>query len=356
MNANYEATDEDLIQFRDDFINYNDELRRPYFKNKDKKVFKVDMFNFNSTNDAVLNNVLMNSDQDRINKIPSINRREFIMLEQCLSCGLMTLDKAYIKTPFESYGYDYSKFYFNIMHKIRIPESPAVFYVMEELDYEKLDFGFYRVRVNCTNANFGKVFNFNKTHHYSHNTLKLLYKYRVMYDITFKLLPADDDYNYNMVHYEKTVELKTLMKGWFNTMSTLLNQCSKGNWLVKNLIAQAWGTLSKYKKLYATKQDSSEYDWEHLKEINATEKYDFYAHSYDNGIYTMIESKKAFAHGGLARIKSFLTEYSRGYVFNMLSSNDLAKDVVRVHTDGICIKRPVAVEALKLGNHRIPDS
>lgn len=43
MNDKYEATDEDLIQFRDDFINYNDELRRPYFKNKDKKVFKVDI-------------------------------------------------------------------------------------------------------------------------------------------------------------------------------------------------------------------------------------------------------------------------------------------------------------------------
>jgi hypothetical protein len=213
MNSNYEATDDNLIQFRDDFILFNKEMKKPFFKNKDKTVFKVDMLNYNSTNDAILNNVLMNSDQDRINKIPGIDLREFILLENCLSCGLMTLDKTYIKTPFQSYGYDFLKFYYNIMRKIRIPDSAPIFYVMEELDYEKLEFGFYRVRVNCINSDFGKVFNFNKTNHYSHNTLKLLHKFRVKYDITFTLLPTDSEYNYNMVHYDKTVELKTLMKG-----------------------------------------------------------------------------------------------------------------------------------------------
>lgn len=292
MNDKYEATDDDLIQFRDDFLGFNEELRKPFFKNKEKKVFKIDMLNFNSTNDAVLNNVLMNSDQDRINQIPGIDRREFIMLENCLSCGLMALDKAYIKTPFDSYGYDYSKFYYYMMKKIRIPESAPVFYVMgdEELDYSKLDFGFYRVRVNCINKDFGKVFNFNKTNHYSHNTLKTLYKFREKYDITFTLLPPDSEYNYNMVHYEKTVELKTLMKGWFNVMDTLLKQCSKSNWHVETLISQARGTLSKYSKHYVTKEESSEYDWDHLKDINYTDKYEYYVHSYENGIYTMIHT------------------------------------------------------------------
>lgn len=136
MNDKYEATDDDIIQFREDFLRFNEELKKPYFKNKDKTVFKVDMLNYNSTNDAVLNNVLMNSDQERINKIPGIDRREFMMLENCLSCGLM--------------------------------------------------------------------------------------------------------YNYNMVHYEKTVELKTLMRGYFNVMDTLLKQCSKSNWLVKSLMSQSW--------------------------------------------------------------------------------------------------------------------
>lgn len=356
MNDKYEATDDDLMQFRDDFLAYNEELKKPFFKNKDKTVFKVDILNFNSTNDAVLNNLLMNSNQDRINLIPGIKRSEFVMLENVLSCGLMTLDKTYLEKPFESYGYDFSKYYYNMMRKIRIPESAPVYYVMEELDYEKLDFGFYRVKVHCTNADFGKVFNFNKNHHYSHNILKLLYKHREKYDISFTLLAPDADYFYNMVHYEKTVELKTLLAGWFKIMDTLLKTCSKSNWLVKTLISQAWGTLCKYAKVYVTSENSKNYDWEHLKDINATEKYDYYVHSYENGVFKMIKGSRAFAHEGLARIKPFLTEFARGFVFNMLSEHDLARDVVRIHTDGICFKRPVDFKALKLDYFPIPEA
>jgi len=355
MNSNYEETDDNLIQFRDDFKIYNDELKKPFFKTKDKKVFKIDMLNYNSTNDAVLNNVLMNSNQERINNIPGINIREFTMLEQSSSCGLMTLDKAYLEAPFESYGYDFSKYYYYMMRKIRIPECAPTYYVMEELDYEKLDFGFYRVRVNCTNKDFGKVFNFNRSHHYTHNTLKLLYKFREKYDITFTLLPPDDKYDYNMVHYEKTVGLKTLLSGWFKVIDTLLKQCSKKNWLVKTLTSQPWGTLSKYRKIYVKKEDVSTYDWDYLKDIDNTDKYAYYCHSYENGIYTLIEAKKAFTYGGIARMKNFLTEFARGFMFNMLSEQNIAKKVVRIHTDGICFNSPIDFPAMKLNYYPIPE-
>lgn len=114
MNASYEATDDELIRFRDDFLVYNEELKKPFFRNG-KTVFKIDLLNYNSTNDAVLSCVLMNSDQARISKIPGVDRREFIMLENSLSCGLMTLDKSYLEVPFESYGYDFSKYYYQMM-------------------------------------------------------------------------------------------------------------------------------------------------------------------------------------------------------------------------------------------------
>jgi len=69
----------------------------------------------------------------------------------------------------------------------------------------------------------------------------------------------------------------------------------------------------------------------------------------------MIEAKRAYTHGGLARIKPFLTEFARGYIFNMLSTNNLAKDVCRIHTDGICMKRPIDFKALKLDYYPIPE-
>ncbi len=359
MNDKYEATDDDLFTFRDDFINYNNELKKPYFKNKENKVFKVDMFNFKSTSDAILNTVLMNSDQNRINSIPDIDCREFTLIENMSSCGLMTFDQAYAEIPFEGYGYDYSKYYFYMMKKIRIPTSAPVYYVIgeDDLNFEKLDFGFYRVRVNCTNKSFLKVFRFNKTNHYSHNTLKLLYKFKDKYNITFELQPADKKrYNYNMVHYEETVELKTLMKEWFKLIETLLATCSGSNWLVKTLISQAWGTLSKYKKHYVNKDDANAYDWGHLRKINTTEKYEYYNHTFEDGKYQMIQAKKAYAYGGIARIKPILSEFASGYIFNMLSTNDLAKDLVRCHTDGIVFNRPVNFKALKLDLTPIPEA
>ena len=356
MNDKYEATDDELIRFRDDFSKFNDELKKPFFKNKDKTVFKIDMLNYNSTNDAVLNCVLTNSDQVRIKQIAAINRKEFIMLEQCLSCGLMTFDKSYQEKPFQSYGYDFSKYYFNLLRKIRIPESAPVFYVIDELDYEKLDFGFYRVRVNCSNKDFMKVFNYNRLNHYSHNTLKLLYKHREKYDITFSLLPPDKEFNYNMVHYEKTVELKTLLSGWFSVLDKLQKTCSKSNWLLKSLMSQAWGTLSKYSKISVSLDDINGYDYEYLENINYTDKYKYYCHKYENDTFTLIDASKGYSYNGLARIKHFLTEYSRGFVFNMLSEHNLAKDVVRIHTDGICMNKPVNFPALKLNYYPIPEA
>jgi hypothetical protein len=120
-------------------------------------------------------------------------------------------------------------------------------------------------------------------------------------------------------------------------------------------MSQAWGTLSRYRKFSVSKEDAREYDWEHLSEINFTEKYKYYAHTYDNGTFSMIEANNAYTHGGLARIKHFLTEYSRGYVFNMLSTHKLAKDVVRIHTDGICFKKPIDFPALKLDYYPVPE-
>ena len=79
MNDKYEALDKELIRFRDEFLGFNDDLRKPFFKNKDKKTFKVNILNYRSTNHAVLNNLQMNSDQERINKIPNIHKREFMI-------------------------------------------------------------------------------------------------------------------------------------------------------------------------------------------------------------------------------------------------------------------------------------
>ncbi|RZK26950.1 MAG: hypothetical protein EOO43_01215 [Flavobacterium sp.] len=62
----------------------------------------------------------------------------------------------------------------------------------------------------------------------------------------------------------------------------------------------------------------------------------------------MIPSKKPFSRGGLARLKIFLPEFCRGFIFNMLSENDLEGSVMRVQTDGICFSNAIDFKSLGL--------
>ncbi len=345
MNERYEATDSDLFRFRDDLQKYNNEIKQHFFKRKDKTVFKIDVFNYNTTNSAVVNTVLLNSDQKKINAIPHVDFRELVMLENCLSCGLMSVDKDQIEKPLDVYSYDYPKFYLQTMRQIRIPSSAPQYYEIDQINFDKIDVGYYRVKINCSNKLFWNVFKFNPKHHYNHNTLKTLYKYRERYGITFELLPPDKDYNYNMVWYELTVELKVILKDWFAIIDKLLKECSKSNWLLKTYISQAWGNLSKYKKHYVHSDESAEYDWDHLSNIS-NNRYDYYSNSFENDTYTMISADDPFTYGGLGRLKPFLTEYSRNYVFNMISEHNLEKYVVRIQTDSVSFTKPVDFAAL----------
>lgn len=354
MNSNYEATDEDLFKFRDDLHEHNDEIKQIFFKNKAKTVFKVDVFNFNTINDAIYNNIIINSDQQIINAIPDVNFREFFMFENCLSCGLISVDKNILEKPIQSYGYDFSKYYYYMMKKIRIPRSKPEFYVIDNLDFNDLDFGYYRVKIICSNKTFWNVFQFNDKHHYSHNTLKTLYKFKDRYNIEFKLLPPDECYDYNMVWYEHTVELKVLFREWFKVMDKLLKECSKDNWLLKCYISMAWGTLCKYNKTYVNKEECDTYDFDHLNKITS-KQYKYYSYKYSNDVYTLIDSNKPFTHGGLGRIKPFLTEYSRNFIFNMVSEHNLESHVIRIQTDGIAFNKPIDFPSLKLAYFPIPE-
>ena len=62
----------------------------------------------------------------------------------------------------------------------------------------------------------------------------------------------------------------------------------------------------------------------------------------------MISANNPFAHGGLGRIKPFLTEYSRNYMFNMISEHNLEQYVIRIQTDSVSFTKPIDFEALGL--------
>lgn len=138
MNDKYDATDEDLYKFRDDTIAFNEDIKKLFFRNKDKVIFKVDVFHYHTFRDCVYNTIMINSNQHVINSIPGPTFRELCVFENCLSAGLMTVDKNILGIPMQVYGYDFEKFYYHMMKKIRVPTCNPKYTVIEEKSFVAL--------------------------------------------------------------------------------------------------------------------------------------------------------------------------------------------------------------------------
>jgi len=337
MNSRYTATVEDLHRFRDDLLDMNKQImNKLYHSSISNTHFRVNMLNHNTLNEGILNTILVNSDQAKLKHVPKIDFKEFCLFNQCHNAGLMTVDKDLLDTPIKFFGYDYSKFYYNIMKRIRVPISSPVYTTMDTIDFDKLGYGICRCEVKCSNKHFWNIFNFNKTHHYTHSTLKVLYQYADTYDIRFNLLPADNKYNYNCVQYVDTIELSKLMKNWFEIMDDMLSRCN--SWLSKSYVAQAWGNICKTKKITVDKNELNNYDWDHIANTDQNNQYEYYNCKAESGKHSLIKSDDPF-NSVLARMKPFLTSYCRNYILNFVSEHELADQVIRIQTDGVAFKR-----------------
>ena len=124
-------------------------------------------------------------------------------------------------------------------------------------------------------------------------------------------------------------------------MDELLKKCDKDNWLLKSYISEAWGTLGKYKKVRIDRKDSNKYDFRKISSITSSIQYEYYSYEENECTHTLIKSDDPFKYGGLARIKVFLPEFARNYIFNMVSEYNLSQYVKRVHTDGICFSKKI---------------
>lgn len=355
MNSAYKKCDKDLYTFRDERVKENGDIVTYWVRKSDGSLSKFNLFKYYSVQKAIYNFAFSCSDQDIIKSMAPIRTREFELLENCLSCGLISLEKLIQGVFINSYGYDFEKFYYHMMRKIRVPMSPPIFQVILELDFNNLKFGIYRVKVICDSKKFWNIFKFNNQHHYNYTTLKSLYKAKDKYNITFKLLEPDELYNYNFVHYEQTVELKVVFKHWFKAFDDLLKKF-KGNTLIKTYVSQTWSTLSKYKKIRVSEEDACEYSFGHIDKV-ATHKYEYYSLGYENGIFEFVNPDDAYEYKGLGRIKAFITEFSRNYMFNIINNNNLEKYVVRIQTDSVSFSKPVDFPSLKpkLDYYPIPE-
>jgi hypothetical protein len=91
--------------------------------------------------------------------IEDVSIIEYDFIEKCYNAGIMFLEEKYKMKTIQSYGYDYSSFYPNVLmnDKMLLPTRQGRKTFLQELDYSNLQYGIYRVNITSSNQNIKKV-------------------------------------------------------------------------------------------------------------------------------------------------------------------------------------------------------
>ncbi len=85
--------------------------------------------------------------KEKLELFESVNEDEFYIFERCLNSGLICLNLNYKNIPTDCFGYDFSRYYTNLLLDLKIPMSVGKKRKIENLEFDNLDFGIYRVKI-----------------------------------------------------------------------------------------------------------------------------------------------------------------------------------------------------------------
>ena len=127
MFENYENTNTDLIRFKKDFNIWVNEIRSIKLKiGKKNKFYHLDYKKYFNHNDAVYYFFTSKLCKEKLELFESVNEDEFYIFERCLNSGLICLNLDYKNIPTDCYGYDFSRYYTNLLLDIKIPMCPGI--------------------------------------------------------------------------------------------------------------------------------------------------------------------------------------------------------------------------------------
>jgi hypothetical protein len=261
---NYEMSISGLISFKTDFNRWCNEIKSvPIKDGKKNKYYRLNYKQFFNHNDAVYYFFKNNVKSERLESFEQVNKDDFLIYERCLNSGLITLNLEHKNKPTQCYGYDFSRYYPNMLLNLKLPTKPGTKYNLTEFE-PYFRFGIYRVKITYTNQEFTNIFNFSKENHYTSTILNYLNRYKEKYGLTFELL-TDNDYDYNAYIYneDELLDGDKLFNKWFTILELLRSNHPK-NRLIKHLMSSLWGTLSSYKKVFINVDEVSEYDLTYL--------------------------------------------------------------------------------------------
>ena len=328
----YEATDEGIMQYYNDFMKWDKEI---WSLKKELDIRGVNTFQFYYNNElAVIQTFKLLGNQahmhalfdDNTNKIDKIEEQYF---EAC--------NNGYIQYccngSYECFGYDFNAFFPRLLSmkefSLEIPMRKGYETKLTHLDYDNIQFGFYKVSIVSSNDNFRKMFAYSKTNTYTSTSLKFALKYREAFDISIAL-NTDDEYNAYLYHDEDIIQSHELFHSWFDVLIKGKLKYPK-NRLIKHLLSSVWGSLCKFERLRVKESD--------LEAMNADGSYKYSLDEYDivdcsnmpdNQYYTL-KSRVNSNYKYNVRLKPFLMAMARNVIGEIAYENHIESSIkVRV--------------------------
>jgi len=344
----YENNKDGLRKYKKDFNEQCNELKSISIKTKSKKYFSINYKKYFNHNDAVYHNWKYYIQADIIKMFEPIKRTEFYIMERCYNAGLITLNLDYKEKVTKCFSRDFSSYYSNLLVGMKIPFEEGKTYTLHKKDIEfgKLKYGIYRVQITYTNVQFSNVFNPSTEHHYTSTILNSVYKYKDYFGLKFKLLKADETYDYNALIYEydQLMDGKMLFGNWLKDMLSVKAKIPK-NKLLKHLLSSLWGSLSRKRTIMKTYDQIVEEGLD--VSCDNTGQYEILEHYFkdDGKDYYKLRSCLEPYHYGLARIKPFLVARGRNLIATLAMKN--IDNVVRLHTDSVCFSEPMDVSHIE---------
>jgi hypothetical protein len=226
LKKGYKKTHKGLEIFKNNFWKWCSELQ--------KEGIHYEKY-YNDYNAVELNFKRYSTNELKEYDIKMANFDEYSFMEKCYNAGIMYFDEQYKEKEVESYGYDFSAFYPNLLVSkyLQLPRNQGRKTKLQSIDYSNLDYGIYKVNVVCNHPDFNKVFCYSKHGYYTHLCLWFANFYKTQYDITLTL---DTTIEYNALIYEKSdlINVSNIFAPWFKKMMEVKTKY-KTNVLTKHL-------------------------------------------------------------------------------------------------------------------------
>jgi hypothetical protein len=319
-----EANDKDLLKFKDLFYRWCHQLRF----NKIRSIWYSEYYHHNPAVTNTFEKLCNFKDHEPIIRI------EYDWFEKCCNAGIQYLKKKdYWKT---CYGYDFKNQYGLAMNsEYKIPKKPGKEVILESLpEREHLKPGFYHVKIECYDDDFRKLFAFSKNNVYLDCQLSFAMEHKKTFGIKINLCKLNE-VNAYLYDEDDMVSLNLICSKWFDVMVALKKEFPK-NRLVKNMFSTTWSRMNQANTFTKT------YDEIQKEDLNAgfSDKADYliikHTVSKTKDYYKLLDKEKPYKFN--IRFKPWITAIARLITANAILECGVDK-VVRVHTDGICLKK-----------------